>query len=1148
MYNYYGLIYFGSIILILFFYNSLRNICETLAPVAVTIAAVAAKEIETLKQTLQEKDTLLMAMEATCITDSERQAELEDSVIAWQDKYDRLYESHKRVQKVNQSLEDKLLKLVDRNTGERAQLTSDVATLSVRLAQANFNISKLQRDIERYKTDINLAIQLLQCKPDGFVPQKISSLPIDIQSKVSSYMRLDTNSHSDSEGSVTGIGISTTAAYKVLPATDSPPPAPCPFPPTAMVYSMRGLDAKQNSESTLNLSNNNNNSTSDTLNNNHSNNNNSGNNTIRNSTTSLNTTTVNTTTNCALNGNDMISPVVMAKFLEDELKASEIKHCDTCQCSKDLTVLADVSRSYSVATQTPFVSNGNLNDSMAQLCLRCYSNLNSPSRTNSPFTKNLLKSSDSVISETKSSVSDLNEMDKLFTPAKKDDLMVNPILGHHRLCERTSLLKGVQGQAGQTAKTSYNTILDNMRTLNGYQRRFIDGGGTALELLEERSKLLNNKKHSLKMITHEDINGNEDLEDEEKPLLGSNMMQSNLMDAELEERESLKIKSKLRTESSCELGVSSRDPIKSPTASTKSALDPKVTNGLLKTQISGSVNSVWSKSSSCEGAKMFENFNRNLIKTIKAENPKYRGPRLCAMRIQQNGQSNILLDNIESIEAITPVIYRRRERLLDEELDDNKDIITSKTTRESQQPAIETAKEATETETAGMEELKATDAPEAIKEEPQTECLNVLATVNPNEETILVCGDEKTDNLLEIKMEAVKPSIQTTTTTNYDNTSKMSGTQSSSISENIDFQETVILRRQQLSRVAEWVQNNTQQMEMEQQQQEQQQQHLNSLNHCDSSVTDHQSSFSTLDQLDSVSVEKLSMDSGYKTTPQLQPITNSSQDETIKTSDDSLSPKSDLNNQSPLNFPPNSNSNINSPKQEQTDNTQIFSTAQTYYRRTSRSGLPVAYTATAAAAAASQDAQDSSSQCSQIIPEQPTCDILNYKYYPNDSDKTRAIKAELHTTTQSVDIAQMEYNVKQFLLKQNEWSMRSTTRTQPITNNQQTGASNSRHSSIRHIKLFTSSSTAGLGPGKGERVRTTISQHNNTTVPSNITNTTAAASSVSTTALGICTKFNDLKVSSTTSSNNSCLNNNHTITTTTTNANGSMPQRTETNL
>lgn len=86
-------------------------------------------------------------METTCMRESDRQVELEDSIIAWQDKYDRLYESHKRVQKVNQNLEDKLLKLVDRNSGERAQLTSDVATLSVRLAQANYNIATLQRDI-----------------------------------------------------------------------------------------------------------------------------------------------------------------------------------------------------------------------------------------------------------------------------------------------------------------------------------------------------------------------------------------------------------------------------------------------------------------------------------------------------------------------------------------------------------------------------------------------------------------------------------------------------------------------------------------------------------------------------------------------------------------------------------------------------------------------------------------------------------------------------------------------------------------------------------------------------------------------------------------------------------------------------------------
>lgn len=173
----------------------------------------------------------------------------------------------------------------------------------------------------------------------------------------------------------------------------------------------------------------------DSINNNNNNNNTSGN------SNKFSPTTSNCNSNQTTNP-DMISPTIMAKFLEDELKANEVKHCDTCQCSKqDLQVLADLTRSYTVATQTPHqlhLQGSGLNEpNLTQLCLRCHSNLNSPSRTNSPYLMKLVKSSDSVISETKSSVSDLNDMDKLFTPAKKDDLMVNPILGHHRLCERT---------------------------------------------------------------------------------------------------------------------------------------------------------------------------------------------------------------------------------------------------------------------------------------------------------------------------------------------------------------------------------------------------------------------------------------------------------------------------------------------------------------------------------------------------------------------------------------------------------------------------------------------------------------------------------------------------------------------------------------
>lgn len=345
------------------------------------------------------------------------------------------------------------------------------------------------------------------------------------------------------------------------------------------------------------------------------------------------------------NDPDMISPIIMAKFLEDELKASEIKHCDTCQCSKqDLTVLADVSRSYTVSTQTPFqlqLGGGNLNEPLTQLCLRCHSNLNSPSRTNSPYLMKLVKSSDSVISETKSSVSDLNDMDKLFTPAKKDDLMVNPILGHHRLCDRTAGSGALQYQNGIAAtklstnllyptthlgtygnekyllETS-NSLAAGMQAKSGFQRRFVEGGGTALELLNAaigssgNASVQNIAKKVTEQVTPKSV-PNDELDDEAKPLLSASS-QSNLLDY-----------GRLKTSVGIELAEPAiEQQIKSP-ASVCSASDPK--QNLMKSTITGSVNSLWSRTSSCEGAKMFETFNRNLIKTIKVSSKKTLFPK-----------------------------------------------------------------------------------------------------------------------------------------------------------------------------------------------------------------------------------------------------------------------------------------------------------------------------------------------------------------------------------------------------------------------------------------------------------------------------------------------------------------------------------------
>lgn len=60
--------------------------------------------------------------------------------------FSRLYESYKRVQKVNQGLEDKLLRVVDKFESEKGALTRDVASLTQRLVDARFNVTRYQEE------------------------------------------------------------------------------------------------------------------------------------------------------------------------------------------------------------------------------------------------------------------------------------------------------------------------------------------------------------------------------------------------------------------------------------------------------------------------------------------------------------------------------------------------------------------------------------------------------------------------------------------------------------------------------------------------------------------------------------------------------------------------------------------------------------------------------------------------------------------------------------------------------------------------------------------------------------------------------------------------------------------------------------------
>ncbi|CAH0547716.1 unnamed protein product [Brassicogethes aeneus] len=256
-------------------------------------------EIENLKQKLFERENHIVTMETNFLNEANKfpsgeLVALRDELLTWQDKYKRLYDAHRRVQRVNQGLEDKLLKLVDICETDKTTLTKDVATLSHKLAEANYAVKKLTEDNERYKNDLSLAVQFLKCKQSNFVSQKLDSLAPEVQSQVSMMMTSSTSTKRKPEERRTPPEM---RSIKV--------PIPT-FPPTAMVYSIpkspkpeRRVEVDEEAPQV-----------------------------------------------------DIVSAAIMAKVLEERQKERlAAKHCDTCTCSKNLKIIYDITH-HSIGTQT----------------------------------------------------------------------------------------------------------------------------------------------------------------------------------------------------------------------------------------------------------------------------------------------------------------------------------------------------------------------------------------------------------------------------------------------------------------------------------------------------------------------------------------------------------------------------------------------------------------------------------------------------------------------------------------------------------------------------------------------------------------------------------------------------------------------------
>lgn len=323
-----------------------------------------------------------------------------------------------------------------------------------------------------------------------------------------------------------------------------------------------------------------------------------------------------------------------------------------------------------------------------------------------------------------------------------------------------------------------------------------------------------------------------------------------------------------------------------------------------------------------------------------------KGPRICALRIQ-NGSSNILLDNTleGETEMPAPVIYTRRMRLVDEELDDGREVTLAYDHKSSKSGCSEV--------------LQRNSTTNISPQVQQKELLN--SKVLPNQ----------ADGYRNVVAGVSSVSCAAKT---------HNRTSSTSVSSELD------LRRQQLSRVAEWVQNNSKITDLE-----------NNL-----SASDNDAECISLSDSQKFQINAFSQNvhlicnrpsSGQQTQGQ-PPSSSSSSHHQLQQNNNqaNMLHKSLLPALKPgpgLDFAHNSHKN----------SINLYKYFELY-------------------AAHQEDEED---EDDLLENENENC---NFDYCDDENDEYGEEGSDKNMDDENqIDLAQMEYNVKQFLLKQSEWSI-----------------------------------------------------------------------------------------------------------------------------
>ncbi|CAF1051263.1 unnamed protein product [Brachionus calyciflorus] len=152
-------------------------------------------QIEELKGLLRSNDLLLKDQQFKHVKTVENYeiqiTRLNDENRVLKEKYERIYEAQRKLEKLNSDLEDRLLKIVEKYENEQKSLLEDLTIAHSKLVEANLNIEQLEKEKDSYKNDCNLAVSLLQCKPNEFVSHSYRSLPSSIKDRLKTQLPVE---------------------------------------------------------------------------------------------------------------------------------------------------------------------------------------------------------------------------------------------------------------------------------------------------------------------------------------------------------------------------------------------------------------------------------------------------------------------------------------------------------------------------------------------------------------------------------------------------------------------------------------------------------------------------------------------------------------------------------------------------------------------------------------------------------------------------------------------------------------------------------------------------------------------------------------------------------------------------------------------